>query len=78
MNFADTEYDRLTAAAAIELDLDRRRELMLAAEERMLAGYPMIPIYFYVNKHLVKPHVKGFQANIMNRNQSRHLRVERN
>ena len=78
MNFIDTEYDRLTAAAAIELDLDRRRELMLAAEERMLAGYPMIPIYFYVNKHLVKPHVKGFQANIMNRNQSRYLRVERN
>jgi oligopeptide transport system substrate-binding protein len=78
MNYADEEYDRLTSAAANELDTAVRRNLMLSAEERMLNGYPMIPIYFYVNRHLVKPYVQGYRANIMNRNPSRHLRIVRN
>ena len=78
MSFADDEYDRLTTAAATELNSQRRRELMLEAEKRMLTAYPMIPIYFYASRHLVKPYVKGFQPNIMNRTHTRHLRVERN
>jgi oligopeptide transport system substrate-binding protein len=78
MGFEDAEYDRLTAAASIELDPEVRGDIMLAAEERMLAAYPMIPIYFYVSKHLVKPYVKGYEPNIMNRTHTRQLRVERN
>ena len=78
MGYNDEEYDRLTSAASEELDFNARRNLMIAAEERMLAAYPMIPIYFYVSRHLVKPYVKGYQPNIMNRTHSRHLRVERN
>lgn len=74
MDFDDPEYNRLTAAASVELDPQTRRDTMLAAEERMLAAYPMIPIYFYVSKHLVK----GYQPNIMNRTPTRLLRVERN
>ena len=32
----------------------------------MLRDQPMIPIYFYVNKHLVKPEVEGWYDNVMN------------
>jgi oligopeptide transport system substrate-binding protein len=32
----------------------------------MLRDHPMIPIYFYVNKHLVKPEVHGWYDNVMN------------
>ena len=32
----------------------------------MLADHPLIPLYFYVNKHLVKPEVKGWYDNVMN------------
>jgi oligopeptide transport system substrate-binding protein len=78
MGYEDAEYDRLTAAATEELDTERRRDLMLEAEARMLAAYPMIPIYFYVSRHLVKPYVIGYQPNIMNRTHTRHLRVDRN
>jgi oligopeptide transport system substrate-binding protein len=76
--FSDPAYDALLAAIAAEADLSRRSELMRQAEERLLDAYPIIPIYFYANKHIVKPYVKGFRANIMDHNHSRHLRIERN
>ena len=31
-----------------------------------LADHPLIPLYFYVNKHLVKPAVQGWYDNVMN------------
>jgi oligopeptide transport system substrate-binding protein len=76
--FADARYDELLAAATRERDLERRAELMRLAEQRVLDAYPILPVYFYTNKHLVKPYVRGFRANIMDHNYSRHFRVERN
>jgi oligopeptide transport system substrate-binding protein len=32
----------------------------------MLADHPVIPLYFYVNKHLVKPELVGWYDNVMN------------
>ena len=32
----------------------------------MLADTPVLPLYFYVNKHLVKPYVQGWHDNVMN------------
>jgi oligopeptide transport system substrate-binding protein len=76
--FSDAEYDGMTEAAAREADAAARRQFMRDAERRLLQGYPVIPIYFYVNKHLVKPHVKGYAPNIMDHDYSRHYRIERN
>ncbi len=36
------------------------------AERTALADHPLIPLYFYVNKHLVKPEVRGWYDNVMN------------
>jgi oligopeptide transport system substrate-binding protein len=66
-------YDRLLAEAAAETDLARRRRLLEEAERMMLADHPLMPIYFYVNKHLVRPEVRGWQDNVMNYHYSRHL-----
>ncbi len=38
---------------------------MEEAERILLDETPLIPIYFYVSKHLVKPWVGGFVPNIM-------------
>jgi oligopeptide transport system substrate-binding protein len=54
------EYDRLIAAAASEVDPAKRMKLLQQAEEILLDEMPIIPMYFYVSKNLVKPHVKGF------------------
>jgi len=32
----------------------------------MLRDHPLMPLYFYVNKHLVKPEVAGWYDNVMN------------
>ncbi|MGH8495978.1 MAG: peptide ABC transporter substrate-binding protein [Gammaproteobacteria bacterium] len=66
-------YDRLLAEATSETDLARRRELLEEAERIMLADHPVMPIYFYVNKSLVKTRVQGWEDNIMNYHYSRHL-----
>ncbi|CAN5269559.1 peptide ABC transporter substrate-binding protein [soil metagenome] len=71
--YENPAYDRLLAEAASATDLERRRELLEKAERLMLADHPVIPIYFYVNKHLVKQHVHGWQDNVMNYHYSRHL-----
>ncbi len=71
--YHDPAYDRLLAEAATETDLARRREILEEAERVMLADHPVMPIYFYVNKSLVKPRVRGWQDNIMNYHYSRHL-----
>lgn len=75
--FANPVYDDLVERAAVENDLQKRAELLAEAEKVMLNDYPLMPIYFYVTKHLVKPHVKGFKSTIMDHNYSRHYRIEK-
>ena len=75
--YNNPEYDRLVEAAAVEGDLQKRVQLLADAEKVMLEDYPLMPIYFYVTKHLVKPHVKGFKSTIMDHNYSRHYRIEK-
>jgi oligopeptide transport system substrate-binding protein len=43
------------------------------AERVLLADYPVIPLYFYVSKHLVSPAVSGFEANPLDIHPSRFL-----
>jgi oligopeptide transport system substrate-binding protein len=52
--------------AARQTEGPRRRELLEQAERLMLADHPLIPLYFYTNKHLVKPQVRGWYDNVMN------------
>lgn len=74
--YNNPEYDQLTEAASREGDLATRRELMESAERLFLEDYPVLPLYFYVSKHMVQPYVQGFRPNIMDHNYSRHYRIE--
>ena len=64
--YRSSEYDSLVNAAAAEPDVSKRRELLEHAERVALHDHPVIPLYFYVNKHLVKPEVAGWYDNVMN------------
>jgi oligopeptide transport system substrate-binding protein len=64
--YKNPKYDELLAAAAAEVDVAARRRLLEQAERLMLADHPLMPLYFYVNKHLVKPYVTGWYDNVMN------------
>jgi oligopeptide transport system substrate-binding protein len=66
--YANPEYDRLLDEAQAELDLDRRAALLEEAERVMLADMPIIPLYYYVSTHMIKPWVQGREQNIMDHN----------
>jgi ABC-type oligopeptide transport system, periplasmic component len=74
--YANPRYDALLADAVRQADLGRRRALLEEAERVMLADHPVLPLYFYVNKHLVKPWVQGWTDNVMNVVYSKDLRLE--
>lgn len=74
--YDDPEYERLLAEAALEVDPARRRASLEAAERRMLEHYPVLPLYHTVSKHLVKPWVRGFRSNVLNRTYTRHLEID--
>ena len=63
--WVNPEYDRLLDTAALERDPEQRAQLMQAAERILLEEAPIIPLYFYVSKHLIKPWVGGYVPNIM-------------
>ena len=71
--YSNPEYDELMRSAGEQLDLDRRRLYLEEAERVLLADHVVIPLYFYVSKHLVKPEVEGWQDNILNYHYSQHL-----
>ena len=54
------------AQAAASADAEQRRLLLEQAERTMLKDHPLVPVFFYVNKHLVKPEVHGWYDNVMN------------
>ena len=73
--YSNSRYDELLSRAAVTLDNSEQLHLYATAEMMMLEDYPLIPLYFYVSKHLVAPAVLGFQSNPLDRHPSRFLRL---
>ena len=53
--YHNPQYDQLLDAAEIELDTATRRSLLQRAEAILLRDHPVIPMFFYVSKSLIKP-----------------------
>jgi len=62
--WADVEYDRLLNAAASERDDAARLRMLADAESILMRELPIIPVYYYVSKDMVKPYVRGFHQNL--------------
>ncbi len=74
--YQSAEYDALVDKASYEADPAYRRRLLQAAERQLLADLPIIPLYHYVNKHLMKPYVKGYAGNVLDHHYSKNLWIE--
>jgi oligopeptide transport system substrate-binding protein len=72
-HYRSAAYDALLTRAAAAADSSARRALLEEAERVMLADTALMPLYFYVNKHLVKPAVLGWYDNVMNVTYSKDL-----
>ncbi|MEX0643008.1 MAG: peptide ABC transporter substrate-binding protein [Pirellulales bacterium] len=70
--FSNAKYDRLIAGAAEEPDQKVRRQMLERAERILMDEMPIIPIYNYVSRNMVKPYVRGWYNNLQD---SHHLRA---
>ena len=71
--FSDPSFDFLLDKAAMTPNAKSRRVILEEGERKMLADYPVIPLYFFVSKRLVKPYVHGVRPNPLNRIGSKSL-----
>jgi ABC-type oligopeptide transport system substrate-binding subunit len=74
--YSNEEFDSLMERAATQVDPTRRRYYLEEAERVLLADHPVIPVYFYVSKHLVSPRVRGWQDNVLDYHYSHHLSLQ--
>jgi oligopeptide transport system substrate-binding protein len=72
--FADPAYDGLLDRAQALADPRARAAAMRAAEARLIAESPILPIYHYVSKSLVGVRVEGWVDNAANAHPSATLR----
>jgi oligopeptide transport system substrate-binding protein len=75
--WADPAYDAKLREATGRPDRAARMRLLAEAEAEALQAAPLMPLYFYVSKKLVKPHVRGIEDNPLNVHPSRFVRLDR-
>jgi oligopeptide transport system substrate-binding protein len=76
-NYESAEYNALFNAAWRENDPAERSRKTNLAEAQALKDHPMIPLYYYSGRRLVRPHVKGWVDNARGVYPSRWLSIVR-
>ena len=71
--YASNAFDESMEKAKVEPDPAKRSELLHQSEQVLLNDYPIIPIYFYMARRLVKPYLGGAEIAPMNHAHSKHL-----
>lgn len=62
--WSNSQYDELVKKAKTEADQAKRMQYMHDAEAILMEEMPVCPIYFYVNKNLIKSKVKGIHVSL--------------
>jgi oligopeptide transport system substrate-binding protein len=73
--YHSSAFDALMDEAERTADANVRKAILEQSEQLMLSDYPIVPLYFYVSKRLVKPYVHGVQPNPLNRVPSKLLSI---
>jgi oligopeptide transport system substrate-binding protein len=71
--YSNPQFDHLVDAAAREKDQAQRYHLFEQAETLLNADAAYVPLYYYATRHLIKPYLRGWRLNIMDRNLSRYM-----
>ena len=72
-DYSNPKFDQLVDAAGQESDNVKRYALFEQAERVLEDDAAYIPLYYYATRHLVKPYLRGWQSNVMDRNLSRYM-----
>lgn len=65
--FSNFEYDEAFQGSNKVSDSTRRLALLQKAEAILLEELPIAPIYYYTNFSFIRPEVRGFEANLIDR-----------
>lgn len=65
-HYRNPQYDAALEAAARIPEPEQRLRALEAAERQLLGDVPVIPLYHYLNKHLVSARVGGWYDNVLN------------
>lgn len=76
VRYKNPKFDELLKKAAVTQDAKQRNLLLQQAEKIFLDDLPLIPIYFYVTKAMVKPNVQGWQDNVQGFHLTRYLSLK--
>ncbi|MDB6082267.1 MAG: oligopeptide transporter periplasmic oligopeptide-binding protein, partial [Gammaproteobacteria bacterium] len=71
--YNSTAFNDLIDKARVEPSPSRRSILLRQSEQILLEDYPIIPVYFYKARRLVKPDLGGAEITPMNHTYSKHL-----
>lgn len=71
--YMSSEFNNLIDTARIEPNPDKRILLLQRSEEILLNDYPIIPVYFYTARRLVKPYLGGAAITPLDHTYSKHL-----
>ncbi len=71
--YSNSTFDALLEEVGTERVRARRERLMFEAERVLMSDHVIIPIYTYVTKRLVDPHLRGWQNNVMDHHPTRFM-----
>jgi len=75
--YSNPAYDAALKNANATLDNKARLKLLADAEAMLFKDEPVIPVFYYGRRYLVKPYVQGFEPNQRAVNPSRYLSIRR-
>jgi ABC-type oligopeptide transport system substrate-binding subunit len=72
--YSNPKFDNWLARAQEEIDPTKRSALLHEAEGIVLADHPVVPIYFFVNKHMLASDIVGYQPSLLDIHYSKFFR----
>jgi oligopeptide transport system substrate-binding protein len=75
-NYSNPAFDHMLEAAQNDPDIVSRGQKLAAAEAILLKDQAMMPLFFWVSGNLVRPYVKGWGANPMDKHRARWISID--
>lgn len=75
-HYKNVDFDEVIKNLQSTKDLKLRESLIDKAENILLHDMPVIPLYYYVSRHLVSKRILGYTDNISDRHLSKYLYKE--
>ena len=74
--YKNQQYDKLVSQIKTTSNINEKNDLIELAENHLLNDIPVIPLYYYVSRHLVNSQILGYYDNVSDRHLSKFLYVK--